>query len=450
MNARHVRIWKKVIVASIGAIAVSIGILWWLLRVGPMDFAGTDHVTLAAYQGVNPTGVPASLASASQIDRGRYLTQAADCVACHTIESGEPFAGGRAFKLPVGTIYSTNITPDRKTGIGEYTDKQFQDAVRRGVRRDGQRLYPAMPYPSYTLMTDDDADAIKAYLFSLKPVASAARPNALIFPANKRWVMAGWSMFFASDHRFEPHANRSAEWNRGAYLAEALAHCGECHTPRTPLVQSLYNRSKFTGAELAGWRAYNITIDGRTGIGEWSNGELEQYLGVGHATGRGTASGPMGEAVDNSLRYLTKADVGALVLYLRTVPARTTDALPHPREQAASASYRSPLDGNLLGRRVYAEACLGCHGWSGRSPLSELATLTQSRATNDPAGLNVAQVVVFGSGRQADSAGMAMPAFGNAYSDEEIAAVANYVTQRFGAQGSQLLGTDVAKLRQSR
>ena len=177
------------------------------------------------------------------------------------------------FRCPLAQrLYSTNIHagPEGDTGIGDYSDADFLDAVQRGVRRDGARLYPAMPYPSYTYMTDEDALAIKAYLFSLPAVHAANRADALSFPFNQRWAMSPWSLFFNENVRFQPNTARSPEWNRGAYLAEALAHCGDCHTPRN-LALALDNRSKFAGAVAAGWHAFNITSDRGTGIGAWSD-----------------------------------------------------------------------------------------------------------------------------------------------------------------------------------
>ncbi len=193
------------------------------------------------------------------VKRGEYLARAADCMVCHTSPGGKQYAGGLAIPLPFGTLYSTNITPDKATGIGDYSDADFLNAVQRGVRRDGTRLYPAMPYPSYTYMTDADALAIKAYLFSLAPVRSANRADTLGFPFNQRWLMGPWSFVFNEDVRFQPNTAQSPEWNRGAYLAEALAHCGECHTPRN-LAFALNNRKKFAGALTAGWHAFNISF----------------------------------------------------------------------------------------------------------------------------------------------------------------------------------------------
>ena len=411
----------------------------------PFDFAGSKTVTLAAYREQDPTGVAPDLKSASLIERGEYLTRAADCVVCHTAKDGEPFAGGRAFVLPFGTLYSTNITPDPETGIGSYSDANFLQAVHKGVGRNNTKLYPAMPYTSYTYMSDADALAIKAYLFSLKPVRAPAPTNTLAFPFNQRGLMSIWSAFFNPDKRFEPHVDRSAEWNRGAYLVEAMGHCGECHTPRN-LFFALNNRQKFAGAVQSGWRAYNITADRGGGVGAWSDADLAHYLSTGHADGRGTASGPMGEAVDESLSHLKPSDITAMVVYLRTVP-RVASSLPEPRTAPLTAAQLEASDSNPHGREVYQGACAGCHGWTGASPVLPLATLLGTRSVNDPSGNNVAQVIIHGGERHVLIDPDNMPAFGSSYSDSEIAAVANFVTARYGVKGSELTAAGVAKLR---
>ena len=197
-----------------------------------------------------------------------------------------------------------------------------------------------MPFTSYSYLTDADALAIKAYLFSLAPVRSAPPQNTLAFPFNQRWAMLFWSTLFNRDVRFEPNGQQSAEWNRGAYLAEALAHCGECHTPRN-LAFALDNRKKFAGAITAGWRAFNITSDKATGLGDWRDEDLVSYLSTGHAVGHGTASGPMGEAVDESFSQLTPEDIKALVTYLRTVPAVGSTDLPAPVRRRRRLRTRS-------------------------------------------------------------------------------------------------------------
>ena len=414
-----------------------------------LSFAGGHSVALAAYKGPSPVGVPAELSSADLVTRGKYLTQAADCEVCHTAEGGQPFAGGRAFPTPFGVLYSPNITADRETGIGAWTDEDFVRAVHKGIARDGERLYPAFPYESYTLLADDDVRAIKAYLFSLPAAHAAAPPNDLRFPFNQRWLMGIWSAFYNPDQRFRPLEDRSPEWNRGAYLVEGLGHCGDCHTPRN-LAQAPNNRRKFQGAVIQGWRAYNITPDPISGLGEWSDTELSEYLHAGHAAGRGAAGGPMAEVVDASLSNLAPADLRAVVAYLRSVPAIRTPEMPASKATPASDAPKD-LQARVdpRGEQVFAGACASCHSWSGVSLLTSYATLIGNRAVNDTSAINVAQIVLSGERRRSADGVLLMPAFGAAYSDTEIAAVANYVTARFGAAPSHLTARDIAEFRRS-
>jgi mono/diheme cytochrome c family protein len=437
----------RILVGAVAIVAIAAAVGGWIVRgPGPMAFAQGPKVALADYKAGDPTGVPPSLAKASQVERGAYLAKAADCMVCHTAPGGKEYAGGLAIRLPFGTLYSTNITPDKETGIGKYSDQEFLDVLHRGVRRGGARVYPAMPYTSYTYMTDADALAIKAYLFSLPPVRTPPPANTLAFPFNVRRAMIFWSALFNPDTRFEPDSSKSVEWNRGAYLAEALAHCGECHTPRN-LAFALDNRKKFAGAVTAGWRAFNISSDKATGIGAWRDEDLLSYLSTGHAVGHGTASGPMGEVIDESFSQMAPEDIRAVVAYLRSVPATTSPDLPATPAPVASASHRDGGSSNQRGKMVFEGACVSCHGWTGESPISPLATLTGTWAVNDPSAVNVAQIVITGTRRHTPDGAISMPAFGSAYSDEEIAAVANYVTARFGAKGSQLTANDVSALR---
>ncbi|HUO93011.1 MAG TPA: cytochrome c [Rhizomicrobium sp.] len=433
-------------IAVVVAVIVAAG-LWIVTGPGPLAFAQGEKVALSDYKGADPTGVPASLKTASLVERGAWLAKAADCEVCHTAKGGTPYAGGFAFTLPFGTIYSPNITPDKETGIGNWTDAQFLNAVHKGLDDEGQHLYPAMPYASFTRITDADALAIKAYLFSLPPVHADIPDNTLRFPFNQRWLMGVWNLFFAADERFRPDTAQSPQWNRGAYIAEALAHCGECHTPRN-LAFALDNRRKFAGEVNAGWRAYNITNDSATGIGAWSDNQLFDYLSSGHAMGHGTAAGPMGEAVDQSFSRMPPEDIHALVAYLRSIPAETSD-LPALAPPAPASPKEGVAIADARGKEIYEGACASCHSWTGISAITPYATLTGARAVNDPGGGNVAQAVIAGVHRSSLDGDVAMPSFGAAYSDAEIAAVANYVTARFGARPSNLTAHDVAALRKA-
>jgi mono/diheme cytochrome c family protein len=439
---------KAIVLALAGivvfaAVAAASVIGWMVFQPGPYAFAKGTPVDATAYQGPSPTGTPAELANADAAAKGAYIVRIADCEACHTAKGGAPFAGGRAFVLPFGTIYAPNLTPDVETGIGKWNDADFLNAVHRGVAPDGSRYYPAFPYPSYTLLIDEDVLAIKAYLFSLKPVKRANKPNTFVFPYNQRWLMTIWAGLFNSDRRFRPVKGQSAEWNRGAYLVEAAGHCGECHTPRN-LMQALDQRRKFAGGIAEGWNAYNISADRMSGIGDWSVEELTAYISAGHAEGRGVASGPMGEAVELSLSRLTKSDIAAMVTYLRTVPAVASD-LPKLAGSAPATPQLAGVD-NPVGKRMFEGNCVPCHAWTGLGAVVAEAQLTGVRAINDPSAHNVVQMILNGTGAP-DATHPFMPSFGHAYSDAEIAAVANYVTARFGATPSRVTAAEVANSR---
>jgi mono/diheme cytochrome c family protein len=441
---------RRWLVAGLAVLALGAIAVWMLLPPRALSFAGGHSVSLTEYKGPTPVGAPAELRSADAVTRGKYLTQAADCQVCHTREGGQPFAGGRAFPTPFGVLYSPNITADRETGIGAWSDADFLRAVHEGIARNGERLYPAFPYESYTLMTDEDVRAVKAYLFSLPTAHASAPADTLRFPFNQRWLMAFWSAFYSPNERFRPLEDRSPEWNRGAYLAEALGHCGDCHTQRN-LAQALDNRRKFGGTIVEGWRAYNLTADRASGLGAWSDEGLADYLQAGHAVGHGSAGGPMAEEVDVSSSRLTSTDVRALITYLRSIPAVHTPDLPLPKGDPASDSPKSlQAQVDPLGREIFEGDCASCHSWSGVSLITRYATLTGDRAVNDPTAINVVQIVLSGERRQRKDGLVFMPAFGSAaYSDTEIAALANYVTARFGAAPSHLTAQEVAHYRQS-
>lgn len=385
---------------------------------------------------------------ASILERGEYLTRAADCEACHTVEGSQPYIGGRPFTLPFGVIYSPNITPDIETGIGSWTDDEFVRALHKGIGKDGEHLYPAFPYASYTGMSREDALAIKAYLFSLSPVSQKTKENTLAFPFNQRWGMAFWNIVNLTDKRFTPDPKQPDDWNRGNYLANALGHCGECHTPRT-ISFGLDTSRSFAGAEIEGWRAYNLSSDNDRGLGNWSDAQLESYLSTGHAEGRGAAAGPMEEVVRLSLRHLTSPDIHALGVYIRSLPpqAARDDPVVNIDPPALRAPAYVPADTSTLGKTVFEGSCASCHSWDGSGIQTPHATLKGSGAVNDVQALNLMQVVLNGASANTAAGLMRMPAFGKSLSDAEIAAVANYAVDRFGGQRSFVTPDDVRKAR---
>jgi mono/diheme cytochrome c family protein len=442
------RVWSIVGVVVVLVLAVA---AWIIIRPGPLAFADGKKVALAEYSG-KPTGVPADFQDTDPMARGKYLAEAADCEACHTTEGGKRFAGGRPFDTDFGTLYSPNITPDPETGIGSWTDAQFLKAMHEGVGKDGKNLYPAFPYAAYTYLTDEDVLAIKGYLFSQPAEKNVAPANTLRSPYNNRGLMAIWAKLYNPNKRFEPVADRTPSWNRGAYLTEALGHCGDCHTPRT-MLQALDNRQKFSGGMAEGWRAYNLSSDKESGIGSWSADDMATYLKTGHSQNRGSAFGPMAQAVHLSFQKLTDSDVKAIVEYVQSVPPVSTPDLPAPKLELASAH---PAEGdadesNPKGHAIYSSMCAGCHSWTGVNDYVPHSTLTGTRAVNDPTATNVALAVLKGASTLPPSGDIAvMPAFGPAWSDEDIAAVSNYVIARFGAKPSKITAAEVSKLRAMR
>ena len=371
----------------------------------------------------------------ASVTRGEYLAHMADCAACH-VGRGATLSGGRAFSTPFGTIYASNITPDAKAGVGAYTDDEWVAALQRGIGRGGKHLYPAMPYTSYTLMTRDDALAIKAYIMTLPGSPQAQHTNDLRFPFNIRFLMVFWNLLYNPDSRLVPDPAHDAAWNRGAYLAEALGHCQQCHTPRTVL-QGLQSGQAYAGAIQQGWNAYNITGDAQSGIGGWSEQDLAAYLAHGHADGHGVAAGPMAEAVSYSLRYLTPGDAGALAHYLKAVPAKHT----------AVARSDTQMVQDSLGAQLFAGACASCHRTNGTGAQSPYAGLAGDPTAADPAGTNLLQVVLHGGKLSTDDGALVMPGFEAGYTDAELAAVVNYTIEQFGQHAGRVTASAVGKLR---
>ena len=267
------------------------------------------------------TAAMAQQADDALLERGEYLTRAADCLACHVTEGGKPYAGGLPVEMPFGTLYSTNITPDKETGIGNWTDDEFVEAMQKGVGPDGRHYYPAFPYTSYTLMPREDILAIKAYLFSLEPVNQPNRENDIGFPFNQRWGIALWNLLFLDDERFEPDPQQSAQWNRGAYLVLGPGHCGECHTPRT-FYGVLEEDRAFAGARLGKEQVPNLTSDPEAGLGKWSAGDIGTALKIGMLPDGDFVGSEMAKVVNNATSKLPDEDIAAIATFLKSLPPR--------------------------------------------------------------------------------------------------------------------------------
>ena len=406
-------------------------------------------------------GVLAQRAPSSESDelvrRGEYLAIAGDCAACHTAPGGKPFAGGLAVPTPIGEIIATNITPSKTHGIGNYTLAQFSDAVRLGMRSDGAHLYPAMPYTGYAKVTEDDASALYTYFMQkVAPVDATPSPTKLPFPFNLRFSMAAWNLLFLDPKPFASDPAKSVEWNRGAYLALGLAHCGACHTPRNLMMAEDPSR-EFGGGAVGPWYAPNITSDTTSGIGGWSNDELVAYLRVGRAANKAQAAGPMAEAIDHSLRYLNESDARAIAVYLKNVPAirNPVDSRPpYAWGEAADdlASIRGvalPDDPNrMTGAQLYDAWCAACHQARGQGSFDGgLPPLVHNTALGSANTNNLVAVILDGIVRQADSAEVVMPDFAHDLSDAQIASLAGYLSRQYGSPAAAVTAEQVRALR---
>jgi len=381
-------------------------------------------------------------ANADRIKRGEYLARAADCIACHTVDKAKPFAGGYPLATPFGTIYGPNITPDNETGIGTWTDEDFIRALHLGIGKHGEHLYPAFPYTAFTKLSRDDVLAIKAYLFSLPAIEQKTPENHLPFPLNQRPVLAGWKLFNFKPARWQADAGKSAEWNRGVYLVEGLAHCQECHTPRN-ITMGLNKKLAFGGARLGGWTAYNITPDAVSGVGGWKDQELVDYLKTGLVPGKASAGGGMAEAIEHSLQYLTDSDVKAIVTYLRSVPAIHDEEDLKPRYAWGSASQDepdlrgiAPVSNSVVasgGAELFSGNCASCHAANGAGVVGGYYPSLFNNSVvgaRDPS--NLLMVILNGVQRNGKTEETFMPGFAAHLSDAQIATLSNYVLKQYG------------------
>lgn len=360
----------------------------------------------------------------SQIERGRYLTTVADCAACHTVPGqNKPFAGGRPIETPFGIVVAPNITPDAETGIGNWSNAQFDAAVRRGRRPDGKRLYPAMPFPYYARMSQDDVFAIRAYLNTIAPVRNAVTANRLPFPLNIRAGMRAWDALYFSKGEFQPDPTKSASWNRGAYLVQGPGHCGACHTPKT-LLGGDKSGQALKGYAIQGWFAPDITNDNLRGVGRWSVADIVAYLKTGHNR-FAAASGPMGEEVALSSSQMTDDDLKAMAVYLKDQSGRTETATP----VATNDPYM------VAGAAIYHDLCSACHKPDGGGIPHLFPTLAGSPFVSSREPTSLLRVVIQGARSVAtagEPTGPAMPGFGWQLTDAQVAAVTTYIRNSWG------------------
>ena len=398
-------------------------------------------------------------ADSATVSPGKYLALAADCAACHTApKGGAAYAGGYGIASPLGTIYASNITPSTTAGIGNYTEAEFVQAVRHGIRKDGSHLYPAMPYTSYAKISDADMHTLYGYfMHEVQPVDTKPQATALAFPFSVRSSMAVWNLLFADGKTFTADPAQTAEYNRGMYLSEALGHCSACHTPRNTLMAE-QSGAGLSGGQLGSWYAPNITSDVASGVGGWTQAQLVQFLHSGDVPGKAQAAGPMAEAIEHSLQYLTPPDLNALAVYLKTSkPVHTGESTPRdgfgtpansePEVRGVAASSAT------AGALIYSGTCASCHGATGAGNKAGFyPQLFHNTATGATHADNLIATILFGIQRTVAGKEALMPAFGpdayvNRLSDQQVADVSNYVLKQFGNAAVTVTAQDVTTVR---
>src|SRR5262245_4040462 len=404
-------VFKKILIAGVA--------------LGFLGLAGFG--VLAWRPAIAPVAAPASGSFAPElVARGEALAGGGYCAECHTTKGGQKFAGGFAFATPFGVLYSTNITPDPETGIGTWSEAAFRRAMHEGVSRDGSHLFPVFTYDHFTRLTDDDVRALYAYFMTRKPVHAPAQPSGMPFPFNIRYLQAGWKLLFFRPGRFVPDAEKSAEWNRGAYLALGLSHCGACHTPRN-LLGAERAGSAYGGAVIDNWVAPPLTA-ANPAPAPWTHEELYEYLRTGASKLHGTAAGPMFPVVQG-LGALPDSDIRAIATYFADV-GKAAGRLPYV-SGAVSLAMSSALakDGAQFepDARLYTAACAACHYNAVGTPLVARPDLALNSAVHLADPSNLIQVILRGISAEEGLPGVVMPAFGGAFSDADIARIAAYL-----------------------
>jgi mono/diheme cytochrome c family protein len=409
----------------------------------PLPRADADYPTdeVAAWGPPGDAAAPPDAAgqfSADPVARGRYLAVAGDCEACHTNPGGRKFAGARPIRTPFGIVYSANITPDPKTGIGRWTEADFYRAVHKGVAHGGKNLYPVFPYTYFTRMSRADVDAIRAYLLTVPPVYQPKPANKLPFPLNIRFLLKIWNALYFRPGEFRPDPAMSSEWNRGAYLVQGPGHCGACHTPKN-LLGADRNGHALQGGTLDNWAALDLIGDVRRGLASWDKGDIVEYLRSGR-NARAAASGPMQEVVYDSTSRMSDSDLAAIATYLKQLPPRR-----HVR------GVRPPsAEAMRAGEAIYIDNCAACHGANGEGQPRYYPALAGDVPVqaSDPA--TIVRIILHGTRAvptPAKPSAPGMPAFAWKLNDEEIASVATYVRNAWGNAATPVPRGKVAKLR---
>ncbi|CAG4893105.1 cytochrome c [Paraburkholderia gardini] len=416
------------------------------------------NITLKALSAALGMALPfvSHAADDALVQRGAYLAKLGDCIACHSAPRGKPFAGGLPMNTPMGRIYTTNITPDPDTGIGRYTGEDFARAMREGVAKDGHNLYPAMPYPSYAKINDDDMHALYAYFMSgVAPVKQANREPDIKWPLNMRWPLKLWNLVFLKSGMYQDKPGKDVAWNRGAYLIQGLGHCGSCHTPRGFAFQEKAldeSGSAFlTGGLLDGWFAANLTGEHNVGLGRWTEQDLATFLKTG-ANAHASAFGSMTSVINNSTQAMNDTDVSAMARYLKSLPAAGGygGAQYAYDPKATKVSLNRPA--NDPGAKVYTAYCMHCHGVDGRGFAPMLAPLAGNPNVLEKDASSLVNVTLNGTGDLVVGgipAPYPMPKYAPVLNDQQIADVLTFIRAGWNNNAPAVPPDDVAKLRKS-
>ncbi|CAM2197809.1 Gluconate 2-dehydrogenase cytochrome c subunit [Paraburkholderia kururiensis] len=445
-NAMTVAAGTAISVASAVATAVTT-----VVTTAVATFTATVLFAPHAHAADNPA---TNAASDALVARGAYLAKVGDCVACHTAKGGKPFAGGLPMSLPMGTLYTTNITPDPETGIGGYTEEDFAHALREGVAKDGHNLYPAMPYASYAKISDDDTKALYAYfMHGVAPVRQANRVPQIPWPLGMRWPLKLWNAVFLEKGVYQAKGGQDVAWNRGAYLVQSLGHCGSCHTPRGALFQekALDERGGLylSGALLDNWYASNLTGEHNVGLGRWSEAELAQFLKTG-ANAHASAFGSMSDVINNSTQAMTDSDVGAIAHYLKSLAPAGGNGQPQYAYDAQATKVSLTRPAGDAGAKVYATYCMHCHGTDGRAFAPMLAPLAGNPNVLEKDASSLINVTLNGTPDlviQGIPAPYPMPQFASVLTDRQIADALTFIRAGWNNHAPAVSADDVAKIR---
>ncbi|MCT4704810.1 cytochrome c [Enterobacteriaceae bacterium H16N7] len=386
---------------------------------------------------------------------GQQLAAAGDCIACHTATGGQPFAGGLKMSTPVGAVYSTNITPDKQTGIGEYSYDDFVKAVRGGVAKDGHNLYPAMPYTSFSKISDEDMHLLYDYFMNqVTPVNQANKDSDIPWPLNMRWPLSMWNLVFHNDDAFQPEKGQSAQWNRGAYLVQGLGHCGSCHTPRGIGFQEKaldqHDDAWLTGGTLEDWHAPDLTGNVKDGLGRWSEQEIVEFLKTGHTDGS-MAFGSMSDVVVDSTQHLSYRDLKAIAVYLKSLKSSDPKAVA-PQADTATAMALTKGDMSKPGAQEYMDNCAACHRIDGKGYAKTFPALAHNSAvlSDDPSSL-ISVVLRGGKAPVTEGAvtGLAMPDFAWRLDDKQMANLLTFVRSGWGNNAPAVTAEQVKDIRKN-